>query len=570
MCAEHSPTEHRTVADALVQFLARAGVTHLFGVAGSTIMPLLDAVEDDGRIRYVAARYELSAAEMAAGYARASARLGVVATHVGPGATSCITAMAGAHRDGVPLLLITGNEESDTLARMPYHDWQLLPVMSQLCAFSYRVTRPDELPHVLRRALGEALRGGTGTVHIDLPEDIALMPVTDDDLASWSAAIDPVLAQIADAPQAPLSRPAPNSGEVHRAVDLLARAHAPVVLLGETSRRGAAAERILDQCDGLGIPYATTFGARGGIGSRPGYAGTIGRFGSRDTTALVGDADVVLALGAELTDVDTVRWSIPRPDTDVICVHPEPGVIDRRLAPTLGVVADVEEFLHAFGPAYRERAVSVAGSWIDRARLVNRANGPLGDVSGAEATLDAQLVTRMIDAAPDSWIVTMDPGFGPLTLSASADFGGSPFIYAHGLGAMGFAVPNAIGATMTGGIDGALAVIGDGSFFMSLSSLESIASLDVPVVVLVLDDGGFGSQRKKQQEGYGRNVGVDYDNPDIPQIASAMRIDATWVESVADIDRLCADLPARTRGQVLAVRRAQVQHGTWYEGGTRR
>lgn len=564
-------TEDRTVSELLVDFLARAGVQHVFGVAGSTIMPILDALDSDGRIGYVGARYELSAAEMASGYARAGAQLGVVMTHCGPGATSVVTALAGALRDGVPLLLITGNEESDTLALEPYHDWDLMGVMASLTAFSYRISRPDELPHVLRRALGEALRGVTRPVHIDLPEDIALARISDDEAADWLAQIEPLLTAIAAAPSAPLSRPAPNPAEVSAAVDLLVGARAPMVVLGENVRWNAEEGAVYDLCEELGLPYATTFGARGGVGDRRGYVGTIGRFGSRDTTALLGEADVVLALGAELSDVDTTRWRVPSRSACLVTVHPDAGKIDRRLPATLGVVADAGEFLRSIVPAARDRGVAVADVWRDRAAQVDRSNGPVGAPAKIEnPPLDALLVAKAIEAAPDSWVVACDPGFAPLTLSAPAEFGGTRFLYAYGLGAMGFAVPNVIGATVADNCDGGIAVIGDGSLFMSLSSLESVASLDVPVLVIVLDDGGFGSQRKKQQEGYGRNVGVDYDNPDIAAIAVAMGLEASWITSAEDVENLCASLPGRTRGALAVVQRARKQEGTWYEGSARR
>ena len=564
-------SEERTVSEVLVDMLARAGVQHLFGVAGSSIMPLLDALETDGRIEYVAARYELSAAEMASGYARATSRLGIVITHVGPGATSVITAMAGAVRDGVPMLLITGNEESETLSREPYHDWDLMAVMAPLTAFSYRITRPDELPHVLRRALGEALRGVTRPVHIDLPEDIGLLPVDAETAASWLATIEPVLASIAAADAIPLSRPAPSPSEVTAAVDLLVTAQRPMLMMGESVHMARDLSGLYDLCDKLGIPYATTFGARGGVGSRNGYVGSTGRFGSRDTTALLGRADVVVTLGAEMTDIDTTRWRVPTADARIIAVHSDAGKIDRRFAPTLGVMADIEEFLRALVPAVLAHGLGMDPAWTTEAAAVDRSNGPVGaPAKAAGAPLDALLVARAIEGAPDSWVVACDPGFAPLTLSAPADFGGTRFLYAYGMGAMGFSVPALIGATTADGIDGGIAVIGDGSLFMSLSSLESIASLGRPVVVLVLDDGGFGSQRKKQQEGYGRNVGVDYENPDIAAIGTAMGIESMWIETSEDIDRLVASLPGRKTGALAVVKRDRVQTGNWYEGSVKR
>lgn len=119
----------RSVAALLIDYLASAGVEYVFGVAGSTIMPLLDGLYAHSGIEYVPARYELSAAEMASGYARTSGRLGVVMTHCGPGVTSCLTSIVSCSRDGVPLLLITGNESSETLVRNPYHDWDILGLL---------------------------------------------------------------------------------------------------------------------------------------------------------------------------------------------------------------------------------------------------------------------------------------------------------------------------------------------------------------------------------------------------------------------------------------------------------
>jgi thiamine pyrophosphate-dependent acetolactate synthase large subunit-like protein len=291
--------------------------------------------------------------------------------------------------------------------------------------------------------------------------------------------------------------------------------------------------------------------------------------GSR--TIETGDADVVLALGAELSDVDTVRWRTPGPDARIIAVHADAGKIDRRLPATLGVVADIEEFLHAVVPAAAQRGIATPGAWRERAAAVDRRNGPVGAPADVDAPpLDALLIARAIEAAPDDWVVACDPGFGPLTLSAPAEFGRTRFLYAYGLGAMGFAVPSAIGAVHADGVAGGLAVIGDGSLFMSLSSLESISSLDVPVVVLVIDDGGFGSQRKKQQEAYGRNVGVDYENPDIAAIAAAMGIEASWINSPDDVLSLCDSLPGRAHGAVAVVRRTGEPEGTWYEGSVRR
>lgn len=562
-----------TVADILVDYLVDAGVTEVFGVAGSTIMPILDSIATDGRIKYVGARYEQSAADMASGYARASGRLGVVLTHVGPGATSVFTAMVGAACDGVPLLLITGNEESDTLSRKPYHDWDILGVMSTVTNSSQRLSRAADLPHMVRRALGKATRVVTQPVHLDIPEDIALERISSDEVQEWSSHVAPTLSALRTAVTAPISRPAPSESDIRTTVDLVIAANKPVLIVGESPRH-LPGSTVTGICNELGMPYATTHGRRAGGEGDPRYVGTIGRFGSDAATEFVNDADLVISLGAELTDVDTKRWRIPTADSTKIIVHPDGDRVDLRYAPEVGVVADVEQFLLAVQLELAERECAVDPDWLDRAgSLSSDANSPSDEVGvddDHELPLDALLVKSAIESIPDTWAIAIDPGFGSLTLTGAARPRSCKFLYPYGFGYMGFAVPNAIGAVQSGAVDGALVVIGDGAFFMSLSSLESISSLNSRVVVIVLDDGGFGSQRKKQSEGYGgRIVGVDYENPDIAQIGAALGLEAKWMRSSDDVSAFCQSLSVRTDGALVVVSRSREQQGSWYEGTVR-
>lgn len=558
--------ESLTVAEVLVDLLARAGVRDVFGVAGSTVMPVLDAIADDDRIRYLPARYEQSAADMASGYARVSGRLGVVLTHVGPGVTSCLTSSAAAVREGVPLLLVTGNEESATLVREPYHDWSSTQVLPALVGFSHRVTQPAELPHVFRRAVGQAVRAVPQPVHIDLPEDVALARVSRAEVEQWYADVLPVLGQLTACSRAPVSRPAPNRRDLNRVVELLAGAARPLLLLGEAVQWCAQPSAVLRACTGLGVPYAATHGGRGGVAADPSYVGVVGRFGSRAATALLADADVVVALGAELSDVDTVGWRVRPGGADgLVVVHPDARKVDLRTAAAVGVVADVGEFVEALAGELAGHDLAVHEDWLARVSATDGRDGQLG--AGAQRSLDALLVERVLAAAPESWAVALDPGFGALTTVAGVSVGHRPFLYPYGFGYMGFAVPHALGAVASGVVDGAVAVVGDGAFFMSMASVESVASLRLPVVVVVLDDGGFGSQRQKQREAYGRNFGVDYENPDIAAVATALGLRACWVDDLAGVEEVCAGLPGRTAGMLVAVKRGSQQQTSWYEGG---
>ena len=401
----------RTVAELIVDLLAIAGVTDFFGVAGSTIMPFLDALSLDTRISYHPARHEQSAADMASGYARVSGRLGVFMTHCGPGATNTLTSITGSGRDRVPVLLISGNEESHTLVRRPYHDWPIAQTFGGLTRFSQTVRTAAEVPIALRQALSHALRENPGPVHLDVPEDVALSFLSQQEFDALVAQATTWFRQLPAGCSGPISRPAPSTGEVERTVRLLAGAHNPVLVVGEMAHWSQAVDDIAELSRELSVPYVSTFGARGGVPNSGLFLGAVGRFGEAEANKLFGDADLVIALGGDLSDVDTIKWSMPAATAALVHVHPDADAIDFRLPATVGVVADVGSFVKALRDALGSQTVGAVGR-------TGTATGVDATVAGSAAAsltgADEILVADTIANVPESWAICMDPGFAAL------------------------------------------------------------------------------------------------------------------------------------------------------------
>lgn len=546
-------------AELMVDALAAAGVRDCFTVAGSTIMPLLDSIAEDGRIRLWTARHEYSAAEMASGYARASGRLGIVIVHVGPGAINTLPALTSALRDRVPVFALTGNEESWTLSRDPYHSWPSQEVFSSICNISQRLRTPAELIPTLRRVISVAVGASPGPVHIDLPEDVAAATAGPEVVEHYLRERKEWWSTLPEGCTGPLSRPAPSPGEVREVVAALNGAERPVMLVGDLVGFSRAHEAVRRVAERSGAAIVTTIGARDPrLGDT--NLGVVGRFGHPEATIAFEHADVLMVLGAELTDIETDQWRMPAPDTLVVHVHPCGDVLNRRLPVALGIIADVGSFLEALADALPGGTIRREGPEVNR--------GPSG-IDGPDkdsGPLDRRVVAYLSGLPPD-WLFTMDPGYATLSLSRELFRGAHRVLYPAGFGIMGFAIPAALGAMVARSASGTIALVGDGSFFMSLSSVESIAAASLPVHIVVFDDGGFGSQRQKQREGYeGRLTAVNYDNPDISEIGRSLGVAARRIAEGEDVAAWAEDLLAAGEPSLTVVPRPRRQDTTWYEG----
>jgi acetolactate synthase-1/2/3 large subunit len=534
-----------TCGEVLVGLLAEQGVELIFGIPGVHTVELYRGVANSG-IRHVTPRHEQGAGFAADGYARVSGKPGVCFIITGPGMTNIATAMAQAYADSVPMLVISSVNARHHLGRGCGHLHEL-PSQQQLfagvTAFSHTLMSPDALPEVLARAFAVFRGSRPRPVHIEIPLDVI---VADADHL-LDVKVGPVL-------------PAAAPAQVARAATALADARRPLILAGGGAIAAAAPLRALAET--LKAPVLLTINAKGLLpAGHPLLAGSIQSL--QAGRALAREADVVLAVGTELgeTDYDTVfdgGFALPG---ELIRIDIDPAQLARNFKPAIAIAADAAFALEALKAAVR--GGTAEPGWGTRRVEVARA--------AARAELDAP--TRNLGALIDQ-IAHQLPGAifmgdstqtvyaGNLTFDAA-----SPrrwFNASTGYGTLGYGLPAALGAQLAAPDAPVVALVGDGGLLFTLSELACAVETELPVVVLLWNNQGYGEIKKYMQRHGVATIGVDLRTPDFVAIAQGF---GCLAERVADPAQLRAAL-ARTRGRkVPSV--IEIDEAAWFAAAVR-
>jgi acetolactate synthase-1/2/3 large subunit len=511
-----------TGSDYVLDALAAEGVDRLFGLIGEGNAHLLDRTNEHD-LPFVYARHEQAAVSMADGYARMTGAVGVCTLTHGPGVTNGATGIAIADRDGVPLVVLVGDTDTEgkvtSLQYLEHLDFADPISVAGMCAET-----PGRLPEVLRDAF-DAARTRSGPVVVELPGDVQEAPAPDD-------------------PYRPKERPKqrvrPDSELADEAAAVLSAADSPVILVGGGAAASGAADAVEALAETLGAPIVGTFYGVGLFDAdHPLYAGIGGTFMTPAAAEFLPGTDAVLALGARLSG-KTTRYGALYDDADVVQVDVVEEHLGTHQDPTVGIVGDAR----ATVTELTDR-VSADASRADRVRdrITAAGDPPLGEES-APGTVDPRNLTAAIaDRLPGDEVVTVDSGnntgFPPVY--HPLDTGGRMLVNGN-FGTMGYALPAALGAAIADPERPVVCYIGDGAFMMMLQEIETAVRLDLPVLVVVYNDESYGIIRHRQQLEEGRTTAAEYDSPDFATVARGLGADAATVRSVADFEALDADV----------------------------
>ena len=493
------------MAELLVRCLENEGVRFLFTLPGEETLGLMDALADSP-IRLITTRHEQGAAFMADVYGRISGKAGVCVSTLGPGATNLATGIGDAFLDRAPLVAITGQA---SLNRRHKESHQYIDVMSMLkpvTKWNTSIPKPEVIPEAVRKAFKVAQTEKPGPTHLELPEDIADESLEDiGTLAPLSV-------------QAPVM-PEPTPNQVSRATQIIARAKRPVILAGNGVIRGGAADAARRFAQRLQIPVLHTFMAKGVLSdSNPLSLYTLG-LRVRDYAAIVMEqADVVIALGYDFVEYAPCFWN-PRRDKQIVHMDISPAEVDEHYIVNVGVLGDLRLSLDLLGA----KLVPFPSSWSRDARKTV-IDGFEEECPGASSwPIRPQYLMRELRAGlePDD-VVICDVGAHKLWMARMfpCDTPNSCII-SNGFAAMGIAVPGAIAAKLHFPQRRVIAVTGDGGFLMNSQELETAVRLQLPIVILVWRDDGYGVIRWKQQQRFGRTSGVEFGNPDLVHYAQS-------------------------------------------------
>lgn len=506
---------NRRASDVFVECLEAEGVKFVFGIPGEETLDLNHSLANSS-VSFVPVRHEQGGAYMADMYGRLTGRAGVCLGTLGPGAMNLVTAIGDAYLDRAPLVALTGQADLDRMHKESHQFIDLVELFRPITKWNARVTSPDIVPEVVRKAFKVAESEKPGATHLELPEDVMAAP--------------------ADASPLPRRRPVkpePSARELLEAADLIRNAINPVALAGNGVVRARAAPALREFCRATGIAVAETFMGKGVLDYEdPKALGTVG-LQSRDY-AMAGfdDADVVIALGYDLVEHSPSHWN-PRRDKKIVVIDSEAAEIDAYFTPEVELIGDIYHVLTRLAEECRDvphsggsqRLRDVVLGRFERAKDDDafpmqppRALWDIRQALGRDDILISDVGLHKL------WIGRMFPAHEPNTV-----------LIANGLAGMGFAVPCAIAAKLVHPQRKVVTVSGDGGFLMNCQELETAMRLKTPVVNVVWENRQFGSIVWKQDNKFGEHFGVDFTNPDFVKLAEAFGMPAWRCEAVDDL-----------------------------------
>ncbi|MEC5293146.1 thiamine pyrophosphate-binding protein [Aurantimonas sp. C2-6-R+9] len=521
-----------SVGQLIVESLVSNGIDRLFCVPGESYLGLLDALYGRDDIDPVVCRHEAGAGFMALADARLTGRPAVAAVSRGPGASNAAIAVHTAQQDGVPFILIVGQVAANDVRRDSFQEIDYGHMFGSIAKWTAEVTDPARMAETILRAVQVATAGVPGPVVISVPEDV-LTSVTHS---------RPV------GPQAPI-KAAPDAADAAALREWLRTADRPLVVAGSNLDRPGGREALRKFIEAWNIPLMVSFRRHDLFANAHRlYAGDLGLANPASQMAVLRDADLVLVLGARLSDITTQGYSFPhlvRPEMKLVHVHPDPSVIGTHFAVDLAIACDSRALIEAVGSPSPSSPRNVRDAWIERLAVERRKIAAPRSIEVDDGICFEDLVDIVGRSLSDDAIVTLDAGTFSAPVYRIVPFSPPQRLLAPISGAMGFGVPAAVAASLREPGRQVICFVGDGGFLMTGHELSVAMERKLPLKVILSENGIYGSIRIHQERDYpGRTVGTSFTNPDFELIGEAFGFHVTRMRSRSDLSALPSLLSA--------------------------
>jgi acetolactate synthase-1/2/3 large subunit len=479
---------------ALMDALHRHGVRHIFGYPGGAILPIYDALhkaEAQGWLKHILVRHEQGGAHAADAYARSTGQVGVCFGTSGPGATNLVTGIATAYMDSVPLVVVTGQVPRAAIGTDAFQEIDIFGITLPIVKHSWVVRDPSQIGRIVAEAFLIAASGRPGPVLIDVPKDVG------------AEEFDYVPVEPGTAiPAGFQPTPEPNVTRLEEALALIRQAHRPLLYVGGGAISSGAQEAVRTLAHRFQIPVTTTLMGKGAFDERdPLSLGMLGMHGTAYANFAVTECDLLLAVGARFDDRVTGRLDSFATRAQVIHIDIDAAEVGKNRLPKVPVIADVKAALtgllalcpHDTGKGRTAAWLSRIAQWKQHYPLVIPA--PEGEIAPQE------VVVALRDLAPEAYITT-DVGQHQMWAAQFLPTGPRRWISSAGLGTMGFGLPAAMGTQVAHPDALVVCVAGDASILMNIQELGTLSQYDLPVKVVVLNNGWQGMVRQWQESFY--------------------------------------------------------------------
>ena len=501
-------SERMTVARAMTECLKAEGVTELFGYPGAAICPFYDELYKTG-LRHILVRHEVNAGHAASGYARITGKPAVCVATSGPGALNLITAIATAYMDSVPMVIITGQVNSEQIGRDVFQEADITGSAEPFVKHSYLLKRPEDTAEVFKKAFYIAGTGRRGPVLIDVPFDVQ------------QAEIDFEYPETVDIRSyRPSTRG--NGYQIKRAITAMKEAKKPLICAGGGLFTGSGVELMRRLAEKADIPVVSTMMGLGAMPSdSPLYYGMLGMHGRKAANTAVNSCDTLFLLGARVGD-RAIAAMEQRHDLTVVHIDIDPAEIGKNIEANIPIVGDItlvlEQLLEQVDAFEQPLSHKEWRESLDE----HRSDSEPKPVE--QGYVNPKWFMQTLDKyLPERSVIVADVGQNQIWTAANISLRQGRFLTSGGMGTMGYSLPAAIGAKCADKTAEVIAVCGDGSFQMQLMELATAIQHGINVKVIVMRNRFLGMVREVQERSYeNRLVGVSLDgSPDFCKVAEA-------------------------------------------------
>ena len=491
-------------SELVVKSLKELNVKYIFGYPGGSVLDLYDALFQQDDIEHILVRHEQAATHMADGYARATGEVGVVLATSGPGATNCVTGIATAYMDSIPMVVLSGQVPTNLIGDDAFQETDIVGCSRPIVKHSFNCRSASEIPNILAKAFYIASSGRPGPVVVELPKDM----------------LNPELTFSYNFPAATELRTYnPNtkghSKQIRKAVTAILEAKKLVIYSGGGIVLSNTSEQLTHLVESLNAPITNTLMGLGGIsGIHPNFIGMLGMHGTLEANKAMANADVILALGARFDDRVTNNVQKFCPNATIVHVDVDPTSISKTIKahiPVVGCLATVLEQLQTAidkSPIKIDRSAQEDWwrqviSWREQ-KCLNY--NPDGDKIKPQTVIEA-----IYKATNGNAYVSSDVGQHQMFAAQYYPFKHPrQWINSGGLGTMGFGLPAAMGVKLAFPDKESLCVTGDGSIQMNIQELSTCLQYNLAVKVISLNNRSLGMVRQWQDMIYGGRHSSSY------------------------------------------------------------
>jgi len=507
-----SPSQLVNGGYALMDALHLHGVEHIFGYPGGAILPIYDELhkaEARGWLKHILVRHEQGGTHAADAYARATGKVGVCFGTSGPGATNLVTGIATAQMDSVPMVVITGQVPRASIGTDAFQETDIFGITLPIVKHSWVVRDPRDIGRIVAEAFLIAATGRPGPVLIDVPKDVGIEEFHYTPVAPGTAI-----------PAGFRLPPEPDPEAVAASLALIRQARRPLLYVGGGAISSGAHAAVKQLAERFRLPVTTTLMGKGAFDEKhPQSVGMLGMHGTAYANFAVTECDLLIATGARFDDRVTGRLDGFAPRALVIHIDIDAAEMGKTRLPDVALVADVQAALAALlAASAQDSSEGRTEAWLQRIDSWKQ-NYPLVVPAPEGEIAPQEVMVALQELAPDAFYTT-DVGQHQMWAAQFLHNGPRRWISSAGLGTMGFGMPAAMGVQTAFPDEQVICVAGDASILMNIQELGTLSQYNLPVKVVVINNGWQGMVRQWQESFYGERYSASEMTGGMPDFAA--------------------------------------------------